>query len=375
MKTLLKLFLVMGMVFSFAFASHAIAEEVNVENIGDNALVVDDGSSTATEAINAVVNEVTNNPEPIEGVSVGTTTSVPSGFGLFLQGLKEDLSVLFTFNGVAKAEKRIAFAQKRIEQANLILSNSPDAAEQEKAQKIIEKANQMIKKAQAKKEFFEDKTDEKKAKILENLAKLELNSQRVLDKMEDKSDPEQLMKIEEMKVKIDERQAKFFENFMNNPNVPDDVKAKMAELKTEIATKQAERTAEREANKALIEKAKSGDEAATTELKAKKEAKIEADKKTVEALQAKEQEIIETVKTGGVSDIRDIEGIDSDILEKLEEEAQGLEKAKAQAEKAVEEDKPGAETRIQKIEDLQKKVEEKQTEVKKKIEEQRQESK
>lgn len=376
MKNALKMSLVMIFALSLLIGGKALAADTAAATTTSA-----DAATTATQAIDAVANEVTNTPEDLTGVTVDQPTSAPSSFGMFWQSLKENLAVAFTFDPVKKAEKRIAYAQARIEQANYILENSADAAIQEKARKMLDRANTLIAKAQESKDLLLQNPDTAKKQMLENMAKLEINTQRVISKMEDRAPADKLAGIDELKTKIDAREKDFLDKFLANPNVPDDVKVKMTELKNEIAAKQKERLDELAANKALIEKAKAGDATATAELKAKKEAKIEAEKKDVETLKARKSEIIEKIKDGDVSDLKELRGINKELLNKLELKARGLEAAKRQAEKAVEAGKPGAAKRLeniteqaQKVEDLKDNIQQRQEDLNDKVEEQKAET-
>lgn len=236
---------VFGKTFAQDTTSGLISEPTDV--------VVESVAADATDSIEDTTTVVESEVILDEEVKA----SVPSSFGMFWRSFKENVSLTFTFNPVKKAEKRIAFAQENIVTANYILENSTDEKSQEKAQKMFEHANSFIEKAQEKKEFFEQNPDEAKARMLQNLATLEVNSQKLLTKMEGKFPVEKLERLAELETKINERQERFLSGFLNNPNIPEEVKQNMVEIKAEIATKQEERMQEKELHKDLIEKAKS----------------------------------------------------------------------------------------------------------------------
>jgi hypothetical protein len=356
MTKLLKASLTLVFVLSLLLGGKALATDI-----------IPITTDTASAAITAVTNDVTDTPDNLIESTVTEPTSIPTNWGLFWQSVKENIAVTFTFDPIKRAEKRIAYAEARIKQANYILENSTDTKEQEKAQNILEKANKMIEKAQEKKDFFENNPDATKKQLLENIAKLEVNSQRIINKMEDKASTDELTKVDELKAKIDERQQKFLDAFLANPNIPQDVKDRMTALKAEIAAKQKERLDQKVATKDLLEKAKAGDEKAKEDLKKAKEVEIEKEKKDIEALKTKKDEIIQIVKEGNISALKNIQGISSEVSKKLEDEAQELEDEKEDDEKAAEVEKEATQKELEITTEAQKEADElkKETETKK----------
>ncbi|MBU1046492.1 hypothetical protein KKH36_01785 [Patescibacteria group bacterium] len=107
--------------------------------------------------------------EEIIDEEVETADTVPSAFGLWWRGVRENVSLAFTFNVEKKVEKRLQFAEERMELAERIIENSDSVEVTEKAQAMVERANAFMEKAEAKKSEIQEtvvqRLEETKARI------------------------------------------------------------------------------------------------------------------------------------------------------------------------------------------------------------------
>src|SRR3989338_5543746 len=92
-------FLLIGLaVISLAFLS-AVAVRAESTAIDDQ-----------TQALLEQSANLTDEPQALEGVSVAEPTAIPSNFGLWWRGLREQVSLALTFDPVKKTEKSLLFA-------------------------------------------------------------------------------------------------------------------------------------------------------------------------------------------------------------------------------------------------------------------------
>ena len=113
-------------------------------------------------------------------------TKVPSGFGLWWQGLKEQVSIAMTFNPVKKAEKQLQFAEERMRLAELMAQKSEDQKVQARIHRVIGEAQKMMEKVEARRERLLEQKDGQAQRLLRNLATHEIRREAVMDKIEEK---------------------------------------------------------------------------------------------------------------------------------------------------------------------------------------------
>ncbi|MBU4536714.1 hypothetical protein KJ603_01590 [Patescibacteria group bacterium] len=97
------------------------------------------------------------------------TEKIPSSFGLWWRGVKENVSLAFTFNVEKKFEKNLQFAEERMELAERIIENSDSEEVTEKAQEMMTRATAFMEKAEIKKgeiqELVAQRFEETKTRI------------------------------------------------------------------------------------------------------------------------------------------------------------------------------------------------------------------
>jgi len=228
--------------------------------------------------------------EDLEGVDFTVVEEVPSAFGLFWLGLKERVSLTFTFDPVKKAEKQVAYAEQRMKIAEKIAESSDDPKVQEKVQKMVDRAQELMAKVEEKKDKFLENKDKNTQRLLKNVAIHTENKEALMDKIEarlqDKLTEEQMAKFQEMREEGIVK-AQGILQALSNPNMPEDVKTKLQEVKDRIDAKSVEVQQFREDQKQALEDLKNGVEGAKEELKALYEARKEGVKNSIEETKAR----------------------------------------------------------------------------------------
>ncbi|PIT93751.1 hypothetical protein COU00_02700, partial [Candidatus Falkowbacteria bacterium CG10_big_fil_rev_8_21_14_0_10_43_11] len=209
---------ILGVVF--LTSSFAMAEE-NSEAAPGSAVLSDEASQVLAEDA-ALADE----PETMEGFTVEQPKSVPSNFGFWWRNLAERVSVALTLDPVKKAEKQVKFAEEKIKLAEYIVQNSSDIKAQEKAQQMMEKANEYIRRVEERQDDLLQKADERAAVLLKNVVRHQANKEAVLQKLEEKLPPEKLDKLYELRERAEAQRKKFLAA-MENSAVPQAVKDKV----------------------------------------------------------------------------------------------------------------------------------------------------
>ena len=249
-----------------------------------------------TDLEDLVDETVINDEEELEGIETEEVTEMPTGFGLFWRGMKEKVSLVFTFNPIKKAEKELRYASERIKIAEYISENSEDPKLQERALEITERAEEFIERVEDKKEKLLENKDEKSQRILDNVVKYKINRERVLNKIEYKLPTGKIDSFEKMKTKMQERDENFLEGVLNNENVSEEVKQKITEKRAVIFEQRVERESMKEVNRDLVEKVKQGDEEARKELQAEINKRNEEKKQYQEKIREENKERLDTIK-------------------------------------------------------------------------------
>ncbi|MDO8740799.1 MAG: DUF5667 domain-containing protein [Candidatus Woesearchaeota archaeon] len=266
--------------------------------------------------------------EPLDDIQVDEAESIPSSFGFWWRNIREWTSLALTLDPVKKAEKQLKFAEERTRLANYIIQNSTDPKVQEKAQRMIEKANQYMQRIEDKKDELAKRADEKSQKILDNIAKHNLNKQRVLEKIEDKLSPEKIEEFQQLRKAIEEKDKNFLENLQNNPNIPQEVKDRISNTMSRIQDMQKAREELRVQQKDILEAIKAGSQEAKDQFEKLREERKQNLEKIREQFKEQKDEIINKIKAG-----------DENAVERLKELNQ---RRQAEAEKMREEIKQKA---------------------------------
>lgn len=242
--------------------------------------------TSSTETVVTSSTEV----EELDGIEVKDVDKVPSAFGLFWLGLKERVNIALTLDPVKKAEKQVKYAEQRIKLAEKIAENSDDPNVQEKVQSMIDRAQELMAKIEERKDTLLANPDERAQRLFKNIATHQENKETLLDKIEthlqDKLTPEQLQKFEDLR-QSGLGKAQGILRALENPNMPEDVKDKLQEVKDRIDIKATEMAEFRGEQKQILEDIKNGVDGAKDALKDLRESRQEEIKTNLEEVKTK----------------------------------------------------------------------------------------
>lgn len=178
-----------------------------------------------------LINEVV----PIsENTGVEEDINIPSSLSLFFQNLKESISLIFTFSQDKKIEKRLGYAEEKLESANNILNSdikSTKDVKTEYALSMIKNAEKHINKVQNKdiilemdkekgEENQENNTENKMEVILNRIMNIQSGKDRIYSQIENlEKDEVKLEKITEHKQENYKKQEVFLNSMLEEENI------------------------------------------------------------------------------------------------------------------------------------------------------------
>lgn len=222
---------------------------------------------TTTESDSVGATEVAADLIELEGITANVPEELPTSWGLFWRTVRERVAVVTTFDPIEKAGKQLQFAEERMRLAQLIAEKAPeDSKMQERAEKMINKANAFLQRIEEKKEIFAKTDNERSRRLLKNITTHTLNREAVANKIEEQLKPEQLERFTKLREE-NSAQSRRLLQALSNENIPAEVKARLETVKTRIETHADEVRTFREEKRELLEKAATGDDAARMELR------------------------------------------------------------------------------------------------------------
>ncbi len=269
-------------------------------NAQDESSVISTDETAGAEASQVLSEdaELNDEPEALEGIEVEEAKNIPSGFGFWWKNMKEQASLVFTFNPVKKAEKQLKFAEERTKLANYMIENSADPKVQEKARQMLERANEHMQKIEERKDDLMEKTDGRSQKLLRNITKHYLNKERVLEKIEDKLPPEKLEEFLRLRKIAEEKGKNFLDNMQNNPNVSQEIKDRVENALLRVKNTQQAREELRTQQKTLLDEIKSGSQEAKKKFEELRRERKQNIEQVREQFREQKQEIINRIKAG-----------------------------------------------------------------------------
>lgn len=293
-----------------SIVSVASAEDMLITGIEDNVI---------TDQVLAESADLADEPEVLEGVQIEEPKSIPSGFGVWWLNLKEKVSLGLTFNSVKKAEKQLEFAEGRIKLAEYMIENSTDEKVQEKAQQMIERAEEYINRVEEKKSDLVFNSDQKVKTLLDNVAKHYLNREKAMEKIEDKIPPEELEQFQQLRQTISERRETFLEYLGNSPNAPQEVKDRVFEVSQKIEDIKEEREAFREEQKDLLEQIKAGSQEAKEAFQLIREEKKQAIEQARQQFKEERAEIINRIEEGDNTAVEELKQLNEEQKQNIQQ--------------------------------------------------------
>lgn len=230
--------------------------------------------------------------------TVKNTVGVIGPWGIFWQEVKEQFALLTTIDPVTKIEKMAQFAQERMYVAEVLAEKSADnPVLQKRAQLMMEKAERFITKVDDQKEKALAKEKVRAERVLQRTAEQVLERQTIIDKIQEKLAPENMQKMEELRLRGLENSQRLV-NAINNENISTTTKEHLQEVKVKIEEHLQEVKTFLEEKKALLEKVQNGDEAAIEELRKlrmeRAENRIE-NKEKIQGLMQEKKEVREQI--------------------------------------------------------------------------------
>ena len=198
--------------------------------------------------------------------------------------------------------------------AQKIAESSTDAKVQERAQKVVETAQNMMTKIEENKAKWLANSDERVQRLLKNVATYQLNKENILNKIEEKVPADKLAQWEQMRDKMTEK-GRGLLRAVENENMPEAVKAHLEAVKNKIDEQSQVAREFRAEKKDLLEKAKNGDEAAREEIKKLEELKKAKMEEVKQNFEAKKEEF----KAGMQEKLKEGENQVRPLLKKIED--------------------------------------------------------
>lgn len=301
------------------FATPVLAQITDVTATTDTGATIQVTAEPVVEAVVAPATDTVVVEQPVtetslDGIQVEDIKTIPTGFGLWWRGIKEQIKVVTTFDPVKKSELRLQYAQERMNIAQKIVESSIDAKVQERAQKVVESAQNMMTKIEENKAKWLANSDERVQRLLKNVATYQLNKENILNKIEEKIPADKMEKWDEMRDKLTEKGQGLL-RAVENEKMPQAVKVHLEAVKNKI-NEQTQIVKEFQAEKKdLLEKAKSGDETAREELEKLQEEKKAKLEEVKENFEVKKEEF----KAGVEERLKNSEDKVRPLLKKIED--------------------------------------------------------
>lgn len=165
--------------------------------------------------------------------NVDQNSSLPSNFGLFWRNLRERVNLVFTLDPVKKAEKQLRFAEERMVIAEQIIENSDDTARQERAQRMIERAQELVTQIGEKKDVLLERRNDRTEQLLENVATHEIRKEEILDKIEAQIPEETREQWDQIRVNATSESRRLM-NAINNEQISQPVREHLQNVQSRI---------------------------------------------------------------------------------------------------------------------------------------------
>ncbi len=221
-------------------------------------------------------------------------TEVPSGFGLWWRNVREQVSVSFTLDPLKKAEKQLRFAEERRQIFEAMIEDAETDEQRVRAEKQLEKSQEYLEKVEERRDKWANATEVERAEMIQqNIEKSHIRRENLFDRLEEKLPAERIAKLQEMRVKAEERGQKLLENIEQKEGLTSEQKARMILIREHVAEKKEELNIIKEARTQLEEDLK---DASPEERKASMEAFQEERRANIKEQQDQVQELLEKRK-------------------------------------------------------------------------------
>jgi len=221
-------------------------------------------TSPATEGFFDVTYEM-------EGVDIPTYEAPPSWLGSLWQGVKEGVTLAFTFDPVKKAERRLEFAETRMRMAAALEGEAQDDPRlRDRAEKMLHKAQGYLEQIGRDQDKWLTKAleaGERGERLLQNIGRHQVSREMIMDRFEETlPDDDRLDRIRQMRQEGLETGKRLL-NALDNENIPERVREHLGKVKQGIEAHATDVQRYREEKRQLLERRQQGDEAAQGELR------------------------------------------------------------------------------------------------------------
>ena len=242
---------------------------------------------TSGDGVVALVQQAEQAAPSYEGITVEQPTKASSAFGTFWRGIKENVTLAFTFDPNKKAETAMKFADERLLIAQKDLESTDEKAKG-RAQQNMERANTLMKKVQTSQEEALKNPNKDTERLLKNRAAQAEKQQQMFDEIETKAGTENIDKVLDVRAQITE-QTQRLDTAINNDKIPEDVRAHLKDVKARIEEHATEIKDRVEQFQLLKEAVRNGDTSAQVKLEELKTQRFEEVKKEIDTHQGEIQ--------------------------------------------------------------------------------------
>ncbi len=190
-------------------------------------------------------------------LSQDVEVELPSGFGLLWQDIRERVSLMFTFDPVDKVEKRMMYAERRMEMAEQLVANESEVLQQ-RGQQMIDRAQEHMVRIEQQKEKWVQKASERAERIAQRIGDYQEHREQVMDILENTSPEDRAEAVQALREEFSAQGTRLL-NALDNGSIPEEVREHLAEVKERIETHAQEVQAHRERVQELKEENKPAD--------------------------------------------------------------------------------------------------------------------
>ena len=172
----------------------------------------------------------TDSPE--ESIVV-SGNNLPGTLGLFWQTIKENISLLFTFDPELKAEKQLLFSEQRLNLAEKFATQTANPQLQNQAEKMLTRSNDFLDKINNKVTTLTQLSVEKQERLSERLQNHQQLRESAFDRLEAQSNQKTEGMIRELRAQSLEKSQRLI-NAINNENLSEETRSELEQLQIRI---------------------------------------------------------------------------------------------------------------------------------------------
>lgn len=208
-------------------ASDVSAQTATTTTVGDTV------TTSSQQNVDEVLNELKTSEESLSDLKIKEPGKVIGGLGLWWRNLRENIVLALTMDPMKKAEKQLVYAEERIKMAEKIIAESDSLKSEALAQKVIERANEYIKKIEEKKDKWLAKDAELGNKLKANLIAHQVRRDEAVSKIEDKLKGDAADKMGALREKLLVESERVL-TALDNSNMPAEIREQLNNVRDRI---------------------------------------------------------------------------------------------------------------------------------------------